>query len=510
MASHSALVAVLLCLPLLAVCYGYMKRRGLRRRPPGPRGLPLLGNVFDIPAPSDYPWLKYHELCKQHGTDILRLDALGTNIIMIDSLRPAVELLDKRSSIYSDRPRMIMLNELAGFGWNYGSMQYGDDWRECRKMTHRELHPGALTKYRPVLLKNAHGFLARLASGRGAVPAHLKHAIGANIMEVVYDIEVLPEDDPFIRLAEAGQECIGRSTTGGVYLVEMLPFLKSVPAWFPGAGFKRQAAVWRRAAEKQLHVAYDDFLRRLNMGEASNCMAWSLMEEFGTGDPVTEKRLKATTATVYLGGAETSASALHTFFLAMALHPAVQAKAREELDRIVGAHRLPSFDDFGSIPYIDAIVKEILRWHPIVPILMPHKLCEDDVYEGYHLEKGSIVMVNIWAILHDESRYTNPFAFNPDRFMKDGGLDPDAFDPEEVAFGFGRRVCPGRHLAYETVWIMIASVLSCFEIGRTKDADGQGIELREQFVSSFVCEPKPFKCEIRPRSQQHLELFAHP
>ncbi|KAJ3005777.1 hypothetical protein NUW54_g4194 [Trametes sanguinea] len=258
-------------------------------------------------------------------------------------------------------------------------------------------------------------------------------------------------------------------------------------------------------------------------------MAWSLMEEFGTGDPVTEKRLRATTATVYLGtlvpllarvlgrpayispgGAETSASALHTFFLAMVLHPEVQAKAREELDRVVGAHRLPTFDDFGSIPYIDAIVKEVLRWYPIVPILMPHKLSEDDVYDGYLLEKGSFVMVNIWAILHDEQRYSDPFAFNPDRFIKDGVLDPEMFDPEEVAFGFGRRVCPGRHLAYETVWIMIASVLSCFDIGKLKTEDGQDMELREDFVSSFVCEPNPFKCEIRPRSQQHLELFAHP
>ncbi|KAJ2966481.1 hypothetical protein NUW54_g13795 [Trametes sanguinea] len=234
------------------------------------------------------------------------------------------------------------------------------------------------------------------------------------------------------------------------------------------------------------------------------------MEEFGTGDPVTEKRLRATTATVYLGGAETSASALHTFFLAMVLHPEVQAKAREELDRVVGAHRLPTFDDFGSIPYIDAIVKEVLRWYPIVPILMPHKLSEDDVYDGYLLEKGSFVMVNIWAILHDEKRYTDPFAFNPDRFMKDGVLDPEVFDREEVAFGFGRRVCPGRHLAYETVWIMIASVLSCFDIRKPKTEDGQDMELREDFVSSFVCEPKPFKCEIRPRSRQHLELFAHP
>ncbi|KAI8996287.1 cytochrome P450 [Trametes punicea] len=510
--AHPAVVAfLLLCLPALALYRRYARRRRGLRRPPGPRGLPILGNAFDIPASGEYPWLRYHELCKEYDTEILSLSALGTNIVMIDRLRPAVELLDRRSAMYSDRPRMIMLNELAGFGWNYGSMAYGDDWRECRKMTHRELHAGPVKQYRPVLLENAHDFLRRLASGRGTLlPVHLKHVVGANIMDIVYDIKVLPERDPFIELAEAGQECIGRSTTGGVYLVEILPFLKYVPSWFPGAAFQRQAAVWRQAAEKQLHVAYDDFLARMKVGKAGNCMARNLMEAYGSaGDVATDKHLRATTATVYLGGSETTASALHTFFLAMALYPSVQAKARDELDRVVGSCRLPTFDDFGTVPYVDAIIKELLRWYPIVPIVMPHRLTADDVYEGYYLQKGSFVMVNIWAILHDEDRYPDPFTFNPDRFMKDGALDPNVFDPEEVAFGFGRRICPGRYLAYDGLWIMIASVLACFEIGKAKDDAGEDIELHEDFVSSFVCEPKPFQCAVVPRSQRHLELFRN-
>ncbi|KAI0369518.1 cytochrome P450 [Pilatotrama ljubarskyi] len=503
--AHPVILAALLCLPLLAV-YNYVKRRGVRY-PPGPAGLPLIGNALDIPSPHEYPWLKYHQMSKEYGTEILRLNALGTNIIMLDTLKPAIELLDKRSSIYSDRPRMIMLNELAGFGWNFGSMTYGAEWRECRKMTHTEFHAGPFKKYRPILLKNTHDLLRRLASGRGTVPMHLKHIVGANIMEIVYDIKVLPEHDPFIELAEAAQECIGRSTTGGHYLVEILPFLKYVPAWFPGAGFKRQAAVWHKAADKQLHVAYDDFQSRLKTGEADYCMARSLLDTWGSENPVAVSQQRAATATMYVGGAETTAAGLHTFFLAMALHPEAQSKAREELDRVVGPCRLPAFDDFGSLPYVDALVKEVLRWYPIVPLLMPHRATADDVYDGYFIDKGSMVMVNIWAILHDENRYANPFDFDPGRFLKDGAINPDVFDPAEVAFGFGRRVCPGLAMAYEGMWIAIASVLACLTIGQAKDADGEVIELYENFISSFVCEPKPFVCDIRPRSEDHLKLF---
>ena len=90
------------------------------------------------------------------------------------------------------------------------------------------------------------------------------------------------------------------------------------------------------------------------------------------------------------------------------------------------------------------------------------------------------------AILHDEKKYKEPFAFNPDRFLKNGALDPDVFDPQEVAFGFGRRVCPGLHMAYDGMWIIVATVLACFEIGMPKDAAGKVTELREEFVSSFV------------------------
>ncbi|KAI0772489.1 cytochrome P450 [Trametes elegans] len=523
--AHPALVAALLCVPLFIV-YRYT-RRWAHARPPGPPGLPLIGNALDVPTPQEYPWMKYHQMCKQYKTDILRLNVLGTTIIVIDTLKPAVELLDKRSSMYSDRPRMIMLNELAGFGWNFGSMEYGEDWRECRKMTHHEFHAKSFEKYRPVLLKNTHDFLRRIASQRGVLTAIRCRMVGANIMKIVYDIKVLPEHDPFITLAEAGEECVGRSTTGGLYLVEVLPFLKLVPSWLPGAGFKRQAEIWRQAAEKQLHVAYDDFLHRMVAhqpmigsstsvltrpgkagGSAQDCMARSLLETYDPGDPVTDHRLRATTATMYLGGSETTAAALHTFFLAMALYPDVQAKARKQLDQVVGTCHLPTFADFGSLPYIDAIVKELLRWYPIVPLLIPHKSSTDDVYEGYLIEKGSYVMVNIWAILHDEKRYHDPFTFNPDRFLKGGALDPTVFDPEEVAFGFGRRICPGRYMAYDGMWITVASVLACFEIGTAMDESGREIKLREDFVSSFVCEPKPFKCNIRPRSDAHLALFT--
>jgi len=123
----------------------------------------------------------------------------------------------------------------------------------------------------------------------------------------------------------------------------------------------------------------------------------------------------------------------------MALHPEVMEKAQEELDRVVGKGRLPDFSDRDSLPYIDALVKELLRWNPPLPIAVPKRVMQDDVYRGYFIPAGATVIQNVWAIFRDPNIYPDPEAFNPDRFLKDGKINPLVFNPEDRVFGAGRR-----------------------------------------------------------------------
>jgi len=133
---------------------------------------------------------------------------------------------------------------------------------------------------------------------------------------------------------------------------------------------------------------------------------------------------------------------------------------------------------------------------------------EDDVYEGMFLPGGSLVLGNTWAILHDEGAYKNPGKFCPERFLKDGKLDPDVRSPEIAAFGFGRRLCPGRHLALGSLFLNIASILAVFDIGKAIDENGEPITPSENFTSGNICRPVPFDCSIKPRSQQALNLVT--
>jgi cytochrome P450 len=123
----------------------------------------------------------------------------------------------------------------------------------------------------------------------------------------------------------------------------------------------------------------------------------------------------------------------------MVLNPGAMRKAQDELDRVVGKGRLPDLSDIADLPYIDALVKEILRWGIPVPLSIPNRVIQDDEYRGCFIPAGATVIQNVWAISRDPSIYPDPETFNPDRFLKDGKIDPSVFNPENRVFGAGRR-----------------------------------------------------------------------
>lgn len=214
------------------------------------------------------------------------------------------------------------------------------------------------------------------------------------------------------------------------------------------------------------------------------------------------------TGAAYGAGADTTMSTLVTLILAMTLYPDVQKRAQAELDAVIGANsgRLPDFDDMSSLPYIECCVSEALRWRPVIPNAIPHRNLKDDIYEDQFIPAGSVVIGNVWAILHNEDVYPEPNTFRPERFWAKDDQTP-APDPAAVAFGFGRRVCPGRYLAVNSVFLAFASILSTFSI--TKALDDTGIEITPtgEFTSGSIIHPKPFKCKIVPRSPEAVKVL---
>lgn len=218
-----------------------------------------------------------------------------------------------------------------------------------------------------------------------------------------------------------------------------------------------------------------------------------------------EDLIKNTSAAVYGAGADTTAGALINFSLAMTLYPDVQARAQQELDEVVGRDRLPSFSDRERLPYISKLVKESLRWRPVTPLGIPHAAVEDDEYLGGHIPKGTTVVANLYAMLHDESIYANHNTFNPDRYNSTAQNPDGEPDPTGAAFGFGRRRCPGRYFVLDSLWYNIASTLHTFSISNPEgksDGNTEGIH----WSSGIVSFPSEFPFKFVPRFPGAPEL----
>ena len=184
----------------------------------------------------------------------------------------------------------------------------------------------------------------------------------------------------------------------------------------------------------------------------------------------------------------------------MVKFPHVARRAQEELDRVVGKSRLPTWQDKDSLPYIEKIVKETLRWRPVAVNAFYHAVTEDDEYLGYRIPKGAWVVANVWGIHLDPELYPNPHDFNPDRF--------DNERLGHMAFGFGRRVCTGQHIAKNSLFLNISRMLWAFDIGPKMRPDGTEVPVDDMaFTNGFLSRPLPFECSIMPRDQGRAKVI---
>ncbi|KAF9261712.1 cytochrome P450 [Marasmius fiardii PR-910] len=464
----------------------------------GPRPSPIVGNWFSLPQ--DKPWVVYRNWSRQYDSDLIHLNVFGTHLIIINSQKAAKELFDKKSAMYGDRPRMTMINEIIGLHWHFGFMPQGPSWTAHRKIFSRDFNSAVVSKFHPLELKWNKIFLKNLLNEPRSFLIHIQHLASGLSLELSHGLLVQEsgKPDPFINAAVQSIEGLGAAGLFGSYLVDYLPILKYIPSWFPFAGFKRTASKWRQSVDIAGTVPYSVATAALEKGELGSSVLSNLLDSkaFDKDD------VRRTTAAMFANGSAATVTALSSFFLAMVLYPQVQARAQKELDSLLHG-RLPDISDESSLPYITAIVKEVLRWNPAVPMAFPHKLTSDDSYNGYYLPGGSVIVPNSWAILHDPAVYGSDVdEFNPGRFLtRDGKVNPEVPDPQ-VAFGYGRRVCPARHLALSTLFLNIAAVLSAFEISPA------GARPSGDYTSGLLSYPLPFKCNIRPRSKQYEDLVA--
>ncbi|EGO01644.1 hypothetical protein SERLA73DRAFT_177063 [Serpula lacrymans var. lacrymans S7.3] len=426
-------------------------------------------------------------------------------MIIVNSASVALEMLDKKSRLYSNRPHLTLAGDIVGWNMSLVLLQYGARFREYRKNLNRTIGTrSSMNKYEALVENRAHHFLRNVLNDPAALWAHLRMTSGSIILRIAYGHEALDVADPYLKAADTAVHYFSITTYAGAFVVDLIPFLQYLPDWFPGAGFKTVAKEAKESLKMMVDHPYDVAKDQIKAGTALPSFTSELLEDRAISAEE-ESIVKWSAQTLHIGGADTTAGTLYSFFLAMTLFPEVQKKAQDEIDRVIGSDRLPAAHDRESLPYINAIVLETLRWHCLVPLGVTHVSTEDDIHDGYFIPKGSMIVTNLWKMLHDPRIYKDPMEFNPERFIATEGK-PAERDPHHACFGFGRRICPGILLAGLSIFTSCAMTLAVFDILKCTE-NGVPITPEVGQTTGTISHPKPFKCSINIRSAKALSLI---
>ncbi|KZT69356.1 cytochrome P450 [Daedalea quercina L-15889] len=500
---------ILLCALAFALVYLSRLRTGRVRQqlPPGPPALPLLGNLHQLPMA-----YQEHTLAEwgKHYGDVVYARIIEKPILVLNRAQIARELLEKRGAKYSGRPHSAFILDIVQWV-QLVSMPYTERWRRHRRWFQTALQArNILNAYEPLQHIEVRRLLNDILREPDDVIIHLRRYVAALMLGIAYGHSPSSMDDEYIKMVADALHLVIEAGAVSSMLVDFIPFLKYLPAWAPGMGFKRRGLQARSLIRDMERIPLERVKSKMAAGTARPSVATALLEEAtrsGTLDEAEEREIASVLGIMYGAGTDTTSTVLSTFILLMVLHPDVLRKAQMEVDSVIGDIRLPDINDRASLPYLDAVLKETYRWLAPVPLGVPHELTEPDEYNGFAMPEGSMVFTNLWAMLRDEEHYLNPDVFDPERFF---GLSEDQAedtDPRRIVFGFGRRICPGRFLADSSIFLAAANIIAVFDIRPARTADGKETLPQPSFIAGAVRHPKPFLCNVQPRSDKIVDLL---
>lgn len=468
------LAALVALAGITIVTVNYVKVLSLRRRlPPGPFPLPIVGNHYHIPHPK--PWIKFEEWSRQYDNPMITIWLGSKPVIVLNDAWTASDLLEKRADIYSSRPHMIAMGDLINATeTNQTTLVYGDRWRLHRKLTVSSLIPLAYLYAHEVPQHSVVGSQAvrNYRSFQGDESKILTQDLLADPDDYVMSIErysvstvsivgwgrrISRKNDYVAQKALEGMEAVNLIIPGYL-LLESLPVLAKLPSWL-----YRLPAMLR--AHSSANWAYFYALSKESAAApgAPASFARTLLREqraHGLGDV----EVAALATNLVGGGVDTTSSSLVSAVLAACVFPDVQRRAQAELDAVVGHARSPTADDEPRLPYLQALVKEILRWRTVTVLGgIPHAPLRDDEYRGYRIPRGTQITCNVWAIHRHPREFPEPDVVVPERYL--GGLKFEYPNSRgHNAFGWGRRQCSGQPLAEQSLFMVVARLLWAFRV----------------------------------------------
>ncbi|XP_077229751.1 cytochrome P450 71AU50-like [Tasmannia lanceolata] len=453
----AALVAIVGVLSLVYLLCA-TRRKG-RRLPPGPPGFPILGNLHML---GELPHHELHKLAKKYGPIMfIRLGLVPT--VVVSSPQAAQEFLKTHDLVFASRPIIQASHYMSYDRKGMAFTEYGPYWRHVRKLCTLELLSNTkIDSFKSMRREEVRLLVESLKdSSKVAVDLSAKVAsLSANMTCLMVFGKKYDDEDLDERGFQAViQEAMGLAATFNI--ADYVPYIGALDL----QGLHRQMKAVSKVFDKFFEKIIDEHIQERESGHSRKDIVdfmLSLMESKDSDFPINRPTIKGIILDLLSGAMDTSATAIEWALSELFRHPQVMKKVQEELEATVGLERTVEESDLANLEYLDMVVKETMRLHPVAPLLIPHESMEDCVVNGFHIPKKSRIIINATAIGRDPDAWPNAEEFLPERFVG-SNIDVRGRNFQLIPFGSGRRGCPGMQLGLTVVHLVLAQLIHCFD-----------------------------------------------
>lgn len=480
------MTVVLLCL-LVSLAIVLLRALNRRRLPPGPSVWTVIRAMWSLDS---VPFPEFvQEWHKSYGPIIsLRL---GTKIFISFGSRDMIDgALMRTGWQFSSRPKLSSMADYVSQGC-FGVLMPYEEWK-LHSLNTASLFTGKTSHdYRPLQSLESLHMLVNLLT-EDDLDGELERFSASIAFALCYGQRVLRSDDPEVREILNLVEQLAQTMLFSSSILELVPVLSYLPhimsPWKLG-GFKLHQKIIDANTGKMKRALRKKWNWTAQIMEHSHStpewptLCWTIFELFLAAEITTKQKLEI-------------------FIMAVVLHPETATKARHELDKEVGNSRLPSSDDLPHLPYLQAFIKELHRWHSLTPLSLPYGVDSPQEYSGYTILPGDLLVANNQVFTIDETKFKDPDCFDPERWTD--GMP----EKEEVTFGYGRRKCPGRRIAADSLFISISRLLWAYDIGQCYES-GQKVTMNPPQTRKlgFGLAPGKLKAHFTIRSEVHRAVI---
>nr|XP_043619942.1 cytochrome P450 Tp4149-like [Erigeron canadensis] len=448
-----------------------------RNPPPTLRKLPIIGNLHQL---GSSPHHTLRALSHKHGP--LLLMHLGSiPLLVASSAEAAKEILKTHDLIFANRPKLYFHDKLSYGSKDIGFAPYGEHWRQVKSITVLHLlSRKQVQSFRKIREKQTIHMLEMMGKSCGSV-INLTELLFLLTINILCEVAFGKKGDlKFMDLMARMQILLGGFDVGSY-----IPCLSWVNWLHEGQANKVVKeydeffdGVIDEHINKSIKMDVNDTKGRQNEGRDIVDILLDVQRDNTLKFKFGRDTIKAVIFDVFTAGIEATSSSIEWALSEIIRHPRVMKKLQTEVTQIAQGRSMITEDDLHEMPYLKVVMKESLRLHVPIPLLVPREAREDVKVMGYDIAKGTQVMINAWAIARDPSNWEEPDKFYPERFLN-SSIDYKGFDFELIPFGAGRRGCPGAEFAMVIDELVIANMLLKFDLAMPNDGRPEELDMTE-------------------------------